>query len=286
MPRTTTSEDPLFEAIYVLKEALMAKYATVRPELLYHYTTPQACFAILDSPRRRLWASSIIRQNDSSEMRFSSRLIGRIAVKMFPNVEWLREVATPEKSPVDTTVVSFCGKADLLSQWRAYGKGGGGCAIGFDANGLASTHHYQLRPVIYKPKAQKELIEGALVGILKILKQYDAPHPECFATIAVQLLAPWLKHPSFAEEHEWRLVGFGPRLKFRAGNEGVIPYSEVTFNKAWLKELWLGPTSDVRMNKQAWDVFLGKKFGRAKDDTPKVTIKTSAIPLRRLDIEY
>jgi hypothetical protein len=286
-PKVQLLPDNPFEAIYSLKEQLLEKYVAICPKSLYHYTSPQACFAILAPPRHRLWATSIVRQNDTSEMEYSSRLIARVALKVFPKTGklLLLNKTTREDLPSNMTVVSFCSRADLLSQWRAYGTNGGGCAIGFNAKKLASgaPRGYMLRPVVYQPKSQKALIEEVLLQTEQIGKRFACPNPEAFAIVCAQILAPWLKHPSFAEEQEWRLVGEARRLKFRAGSAGVIPYSEISFDKSCVEELWLGPVSDVRMNRESWDLFLGRRFGRTKAGASVVAVKTSAIPLRRLD---
>jgi hypothetical protein len=139
-----------------------------------------------------------------------------------------------------------------------------------------------LRPVIYEATAQRAFVEEILGKCLEIFTRCGAPSPDVAAIVSALILAPFLKHPSFAEEQEWRLVGEARSLKFRAGALGVIPYNELSVNSQCIKELWLGPVSDVQMNKRAWELFLQKRF-RNRKGTSRVELKTSAIPLRKID---
>jgi hypothetical protein len=73
-------------------------------------------------------------------------------------------------------VVCFCSKGDLLSQWRAYGGGGGGYALGFNAKALGfnanaseNASHLQVQRVIYEKKNQQKLIEKLLMTLSRYL---------------------------------------------------------------------------------------------------------------------
>ena len=76
------------------------------------------------------------------------------------------------------------------------------------------------------------------------------------------------KHPSFAEEEEWRLVlnskPYGREMKvgnmtfseprYRVANGKIISYRELCFSNIkenFVKEIWIGPKADVEL----WDIM-------------------------------
>jgi hypothetical protein len=167
-------------------------------------------------------------------------------------------------------VACFSEDGDLLSQWRAYGTDGQGVAIGFDPNDGRM-------PIIDSPPFSNAARERA-VSLVKV--DYVGPgdlaslfeHIDRAVTtreladlFALQLRLSalrWVaKNPAFAEEQEWRLVNLplqagdpeqdagwlseiGAR-QFRASGGRLISYYELPFGPAAVRELVLGPRSEL-----------------------------------------
>jgi hypothetical protein len=99
-------------------------------------------------------------------------------------------------------------------------------------------------------------------------------------------IAPILKHPSFKEEKEWRLISplinsFNDNVKFRTGKSMIIPYIEFSLadenNKIDFEEIIIGPTPHLELSKMSTQLLLVKS-GFDENDSKKV--KISKIPYR------
>ncbi|MCR9246015.1 MAG: DUF2971 domain-containing protein [bacterium] len=150
------------------------------PPLLYHYTDWAGLQGIVQSGT--LWATHYADLNDSAETSYSVKLLNRLTDDPANQVER------------DWYALSLTEESDLLSQWRAYSKGGSGFCIGFDAAALgrACKRSKASRPrrVIYAP--------GDQVALLLRLSSTRSDE------IAEHL--PLLKNPYFYEEREWRIL--------------------------------------------------------------------------------
>ncbi len=73
--------------------------------------------------------------------------------------------------------------------------------------------------------------------------------------------APFIKHPSFSEESEWRVViidRFGS--KFRQGKSFIVPYLEIPLSgedPVRIEKAIVGPTPHKDLAKQSCSKFLG-----------------------------
>ena len=203
-------------------------FAVGPPKWLFHYTSLSSASQILYS--KSLWLTKIQYLNDTSEL--------KIAFDLFKNAVELRlkELITNEtekskflllaKSQIDSfkqtnlCVASFCENGDLLSQWRAYGSGGLGVALGFSGKRLEelqNTGFTNIWKCIYRPEIQ-ERVANDLVKILE--KSFDVcyqnKNPNNWEKTKEDLIghfnttflkvAPVLKDRHFEEEKEWRLV--------------------------------------------------------------------------------
>ena len=143
-------------------------------------------------------------------------------------------------------VTSFSEEENLLSQWRAYCPQGDGYSLGFSASDFSGepVEGMALVKCVYSAKEANDLCHA----LIESWKEYERPDMnrmigECMAIMAA------IKHSSFAEEKEWRLVGTGgnqPR-KFRTGRHGIGPFIEVPFGgsqELQLRTVCLGPNSD------------------------------------------
>ena len=173
--------------------------------------------------------------------------------------------------------------------------GGDSYAIGFDGPALAKElqqHRVLLAPCVYSDSQQREAIDRTLDVCLARASesgftQADAaarPMPTGLLTLVNNTAMGYiqtcvlLKHPSFMEEREWRLVQLGGAFKFRAGRSHLVPYAELAFGAQFylglVKEVVIGPSPAHDADEASLRWFLNECFGGA---TP---IRQSRVPYR------
>src|ERR1700733_4056031 len=122
------------------------------PDELWHYTDASGMIGILESGK--IWTTQVTCLNDTLEQRYFGDLVHE-AVKerkkqnTDPQLEPLFRVADEALEARDFTAVGqfvacFSEIEDDLGQWRGYGGGESGYAIGFHAQAL--LHAVNLRP--------------------------------------------------------------------------------------------------------------------------------------------
>ncbi len=163
-----------------------------------------------------------------------------------------------------------------MKEWRAYGSGTSGFAIGFPPDFLSEATEkagWYLAPCIYDPSDQRTLIKALVEEILeqnirmraaKTEEEEDLP-PGGNLYACLNTYAPILKDCSFREEREWRMISRplmyrNKRFDFRQGSSLLIPYYKfpladkgLTFR---LHEVVVGPTPDERRSKMSLRGFL------------------------------
>lgn len=185
-------------------------YRPQNGESLFHYCPEAAFWGIVSS--QTLWLSSVWSMNDGEELWWGRKAVGLVLgsnAKNFPPE--FREFIVASLARPDPhilpLVTSFSRNGDLLSQWRAYAEDGKGFAIKFNPELLRKMPAH-MTSVSYKSEQQNQLIlntlqlfydywkigtESAKLALLDVLIYF-----------AIDLIA--LKHPSFFEEQEVRLV--------------------------------------------------------------------------------
>ena len=81
-------------------------------------------------------------------------------------------------------------------------------------------------------------------------------------------IAAILKHPSFREEKEWRIVSpvianeAGAPILFREGHAMLVPYIEFNLSvdgrPPVLDHLYLGPTANINISMHSMEMFLAQ----------------------------
>jgi hypothetical protein len=179
-------------------------------ESFFHYCSAAAFWGIVTS--QTLWLSSVWALNDGEELWWARKatglVLGNHATK-FP-AEFREFILSSLASPdphVLPLVTSFSRNGDLLSQWRAYAEDGTGFAIKFNPNVLRKMPVH-MTSISYRPEQQHQLI----LNTLQVFYKYWKMRTEA-ARSAVWEILPYLsfdlialKHPSFFEEQEVRLV--------------------------------------------------------------------------------
>jgi hypothetical protein len=204
--------------------------------ILYHYTDAFGAAGIISS--HTLWATATQFSNDLSEIEYAAS-IGKVVIREIWGskgdlspweqllVEHLvRAFDTPLHSFGQPFIVSFCEEGDLLSQWRAYGQVSG-FSLAFrplsrnDEIKLVCEHGFRtmVKRVIYEPSKQRARLRFLLRRLIKLVNEFPfrptsargaSAHVE-LSVILILEITDWalaVKHESFSEEKEWRVVTY------------------------------------------------------------------------------
>ncbi len=294
----------MMKEIEILNKAL---YADIPQGVLYHYTTFTGLLGIVKS--RALWASDIRYMNDSAELRHTADLINMEVRERIdgghPNphlltqfVDWVSHRITSGHMLFGA---SFRSQGNLLSQWRGYSTPGKGVSLGFSPEYIlqcAEKQHFMVGRCIYEPAKQRLLIREVvnavetLAGRLAVGErtavERSVLYRETFAKMETDLLriAAILKHPSFHEEKEWRIVSpiivnnADAPILFREGHAMLVPYIEFDISLGdtplAMDHLFLGPTANSNISMNSLKMFLEKN-----GIIPKRGIDYCQIPFRQ-----
>jgi DUF2971 family protein len=230
--------------------------STMPPVVLYHYTTQRGLLGIAAS--KSLWATSLHRLADSSEFSGARDLGQAQLAQSLPSDAQLAlhlKQALQSIARVNIYVGCFSEDGDRLSQWRAYCRDGGGVSLGFDPvelRALAAAQGFTLVKCIYDPTTAMavihELIQDAIVA-----HEAGVPLDKISETFIGWLyqIAPAIKHWSFSEEREWRLVSWpkrmdDPRVRYREGDTLITPSFDLSLvgadGRMRLVEAYTGPS--------------------------------------------
>jgi hypothetical protein len=223
--------------------------STEPPERLYHYTSPAGLIGI--AKNKVLWASHVKYLNDSKELdlavdaaKYQLSLYmdpaedgGHFSEKEKELFKYISDHAG--RASTGIYVASLTQERDLLSQWRAYCPDAGGYSIGFSSEQLISMAKYQsffLSPCVYGNG--NSLVVEIIHHHLNIFRQQmkdreldskEIKHIGVECARDISRFGAILKHKSFEEEREWRLISSPravnhPSIMHRPGKAGIIPY--------------------------------------------------------------
>jgi hypothetical protein len=258
---------------------------------LYHYTGIGALLGIVEN--RKLWASHIYYLNDAAEIVHARDVLVKLIEKEKTSTtekdfldlfqEWLK---TFSKNAYHLFVFSLSEEPNLLSQWRSYTPHGKGVSIGFSSDLLlrvVKAQELRIARCLYDRHEQEELMLGLLQKMLISFRQlgltqntskskfFQKYHGflERFRGDILQLFSV-IKHPSFKEEREWRIIYKYylkytiPQIKFREGASMLVPYFEIDIDpnkdeKLLFDRVYLGPSQHNELSHSALSNFLSNK---------------------------
>jgi len=279
------------------------------PPSVSHYTDVSGAIGILN--KNNIWLSNVRFSNDNQELTYAKTIINlfveseieiqkerlvkyefnAIAARSFLG---LFGYSVKEKSYDEDVFAScFCENKDLLSQWRGYA-GDVGYSIGFNPNELLESANRSFQDsrivfqrIIYDEKKWLDQIKSTCRQICEYF--YSLPEikssgelddiiemPAKKLASYVRSIAPFIKHPGFSEEQEWRLAVIRDRnaskkdVEFRASGVGILPYL-VLDTESSVRSILIGPQKEQFLSMQALDMVI--------DDRP-ISIETSGTPLR------
>ncbi|PKN37671.1 MAG: hypothetical protein CVU62_08070 [Deltaproteobacteria bacterium HGW-Deltaproteobacteria-2] len=283
-------------------------FTSSNPEILYHYTTQKGLLGILES--KVLWLTDLHYLNDQSEFvypiylaekiiedrteniqkKYDKNVISRsLSEKEFSEVmnleKCMRLLITRKDIPI--YICSFSEAGDQLGQWRGYCNNESGYSIGFDyekLNKLATEQNIDLKPCIYNKQKHLKEMETVVEELIKTDTLPEGIEKETQRIEALKSLwsmAPTIKHISFKEEMEWRLIsktfGIDEVLTFfRPGKSSIIPYIHFLLGVDLpIREIVIGPTPNVEIAANAISqVMLKNKLKRVKIKRSKVPYRT------------
>jgi hypothetical protein len=284
-----------------LADKVLSIFVEAPPTVLHHYTDVGGFSGIVGNGV--IWASELHYLNDSQEFAHALGIARKVLQdKEIPGLEdgdqdLLGRLGSElcENRPLDIYVASFTEVDDQLSQWRAYGGGGGYC-LGFETTSiqaLCKEQGFRLMRCIYDEGKQKVAVGAVLGVIVKMLHNAREgktaellPSMEertCALCVnAVSHIAPFLKHRAFAEEREWRIVSqpfraIPDRLGFLPRGSVLAPYIEFNLRQdgaLGLKQVVIGPTPAPDLAESG-----AMRFARAKGVT-ECTYRRSNAPWR------
>lgn len=256
------------------------------PTILYHYTSVSGLHSILENSE--IWASNIHYLNDSKEFQHAIECTKSVLRKEIDSIglKYMRDdIIKCVDSRFETIrhlsilVASFSEDGDLLSQWRSYCPPGAGYAIGFDHGKLglkAKQQHYHLCPCAYAHAEHVALIRPHVLDFLRatagikieVIQNKEPTIERVLGGLigAFIQVAPMMKHSSFAEEREWRLVSEPfptnhPTWGVRAGKKMLIPYAPFKTGSGTdsaIREIVVGPTDHQYLAQSSVSSALGK----------------------------
>lgn len=290
-------------------ENITERLFSVAPEsTLYHYTSLSGLLGIVNSCELR--ASDIRYMNDSAELRHTLDLLRNCITERVIEgadnpallnqlLEWLshRIVSGPMLFGA-----SFRANGNLLSQWRGYSVHGKGVSLGFNPRYIcacAQRQNFQVGKCLYDPGEQRKLIEQVVDALEATARQnqQDAQPAgpkgnrwySVFERVEGDLLriAAILKHPSFEEEQEWRIVSpvisrnHDMPIHFREGASMIVPYYAFDLSADQgqplvLDHVFLGPTNNIDLSMNSVELLLDQR-----KVLPKRGISYCDIPYRQ-----
>lgn len=267
--------DPELIALYLKIGEVFAAYCAKKPppETLYHYTNSAGLKGIIESGAVR--ATHVAFMNDATEYLHATQvlrdrvrgvrrdgqppLVCRLLDDLDANLS-----GTTVRNMFVHFVACFSEKANDLSQWRAYGGGEGGYAIGFSSSGLrdaAARSEALFCRVVYDADEQSELFDTILKWAMQeypVRAQNVNPDKQdqhraewIYKLVSVgSQVAPMFKNHTFKDEAEWRLIRRMTsldQLQFLPKASGLVPFVDLRMgvpallNRLPITAVWVGP---------------------------------------------
>jgi hypothetical protein len=276
------------------------------PPILYHYTTQQGLLGIINA--KEIWASHTQYLNDVREFRHALDLVREELTRMQEEpqsdpsrdvLEKMRNALSAGIESINVCICSFSARGDVLSQWRAYSGQASGFAVGFSGDYLRAVadEHGWLVPIQYEEHDQRHLVRTLLQDVLEENLKRDDNDPDWKhsppsgnLTAYLNRYAPILKHKSFEEEQEWRIITrplacTGERFSYREGTSMLVPYFRLPLGKQkdlGIKEIVVGPTPFPEQSRRSVIGLLVKNNIEAHEacHPDGVKIRSSEVPFR------
>jgi hypothetical protein len=246
---------------------------------LYHYTSVDGLKGILDS--EAIWTTQIQYMNDSKEFLHSIDIAFQIVKrKKNSSVKGVKKYCEAIEHRLKningarTFIFSMTENPDQLSQWRGY-CGLGGYSIGFNESEiikLGKAQNYRLEKCIYDDCKKALIIEKIIDESIAFYKSQPS-QKESIEIVQDSMLyshfisiGSLMKHSSFAEENEWRLISKtisykDPSCGWRTKDGILLPYNELKLGcdeNGYLpiSEVYIGPCKEKKLAADSLRVYM------------------------------
>ena len=236
-----------------------------KQQYLYHYTNQIGLIGILTT--KSIWATHLFYLNDGSEFVYGKDQFYKYIREYFPirftnytenTISEIEKWISFFDNPIFT--ISFSEDSKSLNQFRSYAKSKSGFSIGFDVNKLLDSFSYtkfqcRLEKCIYTEKEQNEFVKDIISICIKEKNIHNEIDDDFISFVAARIISssPIIKHNSFSEEREWRLIfdylnPVRDKYRFRIGESFIIPYLEIPIKLIEvLGEVIIGPTPNEEL---------------------------------------
>lgn len=274
------------------------------PPVLYHYTSVDAFRSILDT--QSLWFTNVAYMNDEGEEIHVVNVISDAVRDVCDELGYDDHIGLvsrvfQQRFGLDFYALSLSERDDDLGQWRGYGHGIGGIAIGLSCDGLkpAGRSRIEVVKIDYDRPSQISEIADITRRFLGLYNELKDQTPKSalarlrtmlFRYLGADLTYAALRYKSrhWVGESEWRLIiaRHGPEanndVKFRTGPIGLTPYIAIELRQAAggdadklpIGEAVIGPCRYPALAKRAVTKLLSQK------GWPRDCVRQSTVPLR------
>lgn len=259
---------------------------SAKPGIFYHYTSLKTLWAILDSESLR--ATQARFSNDSEEIKKGAHILAEICRSFEKQGEsnslraHAERLQTEDGADIDCYIVCFCGRDDILSQWRGYCRQDG-VSIGFafdqtkpqfyfadEPTDSQQAHEIQLYPVWYvkepDSRASEENSSGMTITkedlsreLEEKIKEIDELVDEATGKAFIDSTIPLIKHAGFCEENEYRLLISNTHSEYR----GTPPFP---------LDLYVKYTDENNTKRPYITISFGKRQSTRASDTIKIKL--------------
>ncbi|NUZ04391.1 hypothetical protein HQN59_01315 [Schlegelella sp. ID0723] len=188
-------------------------------------------------------------------------------------------------------VASFTRHHDDLNMWRGYSARNARYAIGFRTAALraAPRGDWYFEAAVYDEEALLSAMRQSILEKFELLDRgltypgtndlRPPSHSEAgglrhFINDMRRWIGPFVKHPKFKAEGEWRLWRFGEASEFRASESFITPYLEIDIDPDAFSSVVLGPTSHPLLSERSLKQLL------SSNGLSEVVVIRSDVPYR------
>jgi hypothetical protein len=278
------------------RSSLTERYSPGVSQVIYHYTSPEGLLGIVE--KNEFWMSDYSFMNDAEELTYGLALAKQRFEKCAQALPFAADLLRKWGNPSDLSdlrvcVGSFSLRGDSLSQWRAYGS----IAVGFEVGPLMFGYNNSVRMnrVIYEPEKQERFIDlmAHLSASAYAEDKKNLPAAEVARIYGIRgegetllEVTAFFKHPTFADEHEARIVHIEDRKvyeslkiyptpqRFRVSGDILLPYlttrDVATFpdkypDKLPIVEIVIGPSRHAQVLERGVERLLAARgYGSVK----------------------
>jgi hypothetical protein len=279
--------------------AFVEHFKTSPSGVLFHYTGQAGLLGIIKNAE--LWATKIQYMNDATEFGLALRLVRQELENISSYTKHPTEKSAAAAlqaslrgiEDINIFAICFCEQGDLLSQWRGYGHGNSGYAVGFNTDALmelSGRAEFTLGRCIYDAAVQGQIVQEAVAHCIQNELSFPTKSSWGFHGPLADILfrcGAFFKDASFAEEKEWRLVSptilyHDERLHFRAGGSMISPYFALPIMNEGILPIpyvVVGPCPHMELSKSAVTALLMHRGNRGPLQGQQVAVG-SMVPFR------